>query len=59
MAKIIRMKKTKPKRKGKVIDITERRREAMDLAQFIDAHGGKLKPVRAYRVAPPPPPNAP
>jgi hypothetical protein len=59
VAKIIRMKKTKPKRKAKVIDITERRREVTDLVKFIDAHGGKLAPFRAYRPAPPPPPDAP
>jgi hypothetical protein len=44
---------------------TRARREAMDLVKFIDAHGGKLAPFRAYRVAPPstspspPPPNVP
>ena len=48
----------KKKRRAKVIDITPRRREAMDLVKFIDAHGGKLGAFRAYQVRPPstPPP---
>jgi hypothetical protein len=41
------------KRKAKVIDITDRRREARDLVKFIDGHGGKLGAFRAYQVRPP------
>jgi hypothetical protein len=40
------VKKTKPKRKAKVVDITNRRRELIDLTKFIDAHGGKLGAFR-------------
>jgi hypothetical protein len=55
------VKRTKPKRKGKVVDITARRREAMDLVQFIDAHGGKLGAFRGYGASQPPstPPASP
>ena len=40
------MKRTK--KPAKVIPLTERRREAMDLVKFIDAHGGKLGAFRGY-----------
>jgi hypothetical protein len=36
-------------RTRKVIPSTARRREAINLVKFIDAHGGKLAPFRAYR----------
>jgi hypothetical protein len=53
-------KRTEPKRKGKVIGITARRREAMDLVKVIDEHGGKVGAFRGYgagqRTTPPPPP---
>jgi hypothetical protein len=43
------------KKKGrKVVKLTPRRREAMDLAKFIDAHGGRLAPFRAYQQVRPP-----
>jgi hypothetical protein len=35
-----------------------RRREAMDLVKFIDAHGGRLAPFRAYQQVRPPPPSS-
>ena len=59
MAEIIHMNNAKPKRRAKVTDITERRREAEDLVRFIDAHGGKLGAFRAYQAKPPttPPPE--
>jgi hypothetical protein len=41
---------------AKVIPLTERRRETIDLVNFIDAHGGKLGGFRGYQVRPPPPP---
>jgi hypothetical protein len=53
VAKIICMTNAKPKRKAKVIDITERRRETTDVAKFIDAHGGRLGAFRGYQVRPP------
>jgi hypothetical protein len=37
------------KRTRKVIPFTPRRREAIDLVKFIEAHGGKLAPFRAYQ----------
>lgn len=46
------------KKKTKVIPSAARRREAMDLVKFIDAHGGKLAPFRAYQVRPPSSPPA-
>jgi hypothetical protein len=49
------VKRTNPKRKGKVVDITVRRREAMDVVKFIDAHGGKLGAFRGYGAGQPPP----
>jgi hypothetical protein len=51
------MKKKKANRK--VVKFTERRREAMDLVEFIDAHGGKLGAFRGYGVRPPTPPTTP
>jgi hypothetical protein len=50
------MKKEKktPKAKGKVVKFTARRREAMDLVKFVDAHGGRLAPLRGYRQVRPP-----
>jgi len=37
------------KHNPKVVPFTPRRREAMDLVKFIDAHGGKLAPFRSYQ----------
>lgn len=45
------------KRTRKVIPLTLRRREAMDLVKFIDAHGGKLAPFRAYQQVRPASPS--
>jgi hypothetical protein len=49
----------KVRKPAKVIPLTERRREAVDLAKFIDAHGGKLGAFRGYGVRPPTPLTAP
>jgi hypothetical protein len=47
------VKKKTAKSKRKVVKFTERRREAMELVKFIDAHGGRLAPFRTYqRVRP-------
>jgi hypothetical protein len=51
------MKKTK--KPAKVIPLTARRREVIDLVKFIDAHGGKLGPFRGYQVRPAAPPTPP
>jgi hypothetical protein len=40
--------KKKTKAKGKVVKVTARRREAMGLVKFIDAHGGRLGAFRGY-----------
>jgi hypothetical protein len=48
-----RVKKRK-KSTARVIPLTERRREAMELVKFIDVHGGKLAPFRAYQQVSPP-----
>jgi hypothetical protein len=42
------------RRRAKVIPLTTHRREAMDLVKFIDTHGGKLAPFRAYQQVRPP-----
>jgi hypothetical protein len=51
----------KTKKRGKVLKITGRRRKAMELVKFIDAHGGKLGAFRGYGVSPrtPPPDHQP
>jgi hypothetical protein len=49
--------KKKTKAKGKIVSITARRREAMDLVKFIDAHGGKLGAFRGYGAAQVRPPS--
>jgi hypothetical protein len=59
--------KKKTKAKGKVVKFTARRREAIELVKFIDAHGGRLGAFRGYGAAlrspstspPPPPPTEP
>jgi hypothetical protein len=40
------MKKRKPSNRANVLPLTPRRREAMDLLKFIDAHGGRLGAFR-------------
>jgi len=42
------MKKKRPSR-AKVIKLTPRRREAMKLEKFIDAHGGRLAALRQVK----------
>ena len=49
----------KPKKPAKVIPLTARRREAMDLVKFIDTHGGRLGAFRGYQVVKPPTPPTP
>jgi hypothetical protein len=45
--------------KRKVVKLTPRRREAMELVKFIDAHGGRLGAFRGYGAAQRTPSGAP
>jgi hypothetical protein len=46
------MKKKKRPTRANVIKLTPRRREAMKLEKFIDAHGGRLGAFRSYQAKP-------
>ena len=49
----------KKKAKSKIVKFTARRREAMELVRFIDAHGGRLGAFRRYGAAQRPPSTSP
>jgi hypothetical protein len=48
-----RKPRAKAKIPRKIVKFTARRREAAELAKFIDAHGGRLGAFQAYGTARP------